>query len=360
VVEFSVEELVMGEIETVTRGNKFLAGETKTFVSEEKSLKLLSDEKLWALTINETGVERTSTLRVISFIDEINSRKLHLRRGYSSLHEYCVKVLKYSDGGAYRRIKAMRLIQDLPETRKAIESGKLNLTTASQLQQVIENKVKSHNPLAQVEKLELFYKLEGRSKREVEQTIAKVCPEVVNRSESQRFITCDMVEKTLVISQRLNEKIERLKSLRAHENKDLAHILEELIDRELKRVDPLVKTSKLTRDQSLPKTRGPIAGASPEKLPSDTKKSNAALSPTRSRYVPAKVKKEVWMKSEGKCAYVDPLTRNTCNSTHFLQIDHIIPFAKGGPTAGENLRLLCANHNQLLALDQFGKHHTKV
>jgi 5-methylcytosine-specific restriction endonuclease McrA len=359
--EFSLEELVMGEIQNVTSGNKSLAGENKTLASEDKSLKFLSDEELWSSTIKQSEVERISTLRVISFLEEINSRKLHLRRGYSSLHEYCVKVLKYSDGGAYRRIKAMRLVQDLPETRKSIESGELNLTTASQLQHVIEIKKKARKPLAQEEKLELFDQLKEKSKREVEQTIATICPEVVKKTESQRFITSDMVQKTLVISQRLNEKIERLKRLRAHEKKDFASILEDLVDRELKRVDPLVKTSKLTRDQSLPKTLGPIARASPEKLSSEiNEKSNAAPSPSHSRYVPAGVRREVWTKSQGKCSYIDFRTGKKCESVHFLQIDHIIPFAKGGPTAAENLRLLCANHNQLHALDQFGKHRPRM
>src|SRR4051812_8302669 len=105
-------------------------------------LKSITDDELWDSTIKEAECERSSTLKVISFLQEINLRRLHLKRGYSSLHEYCVNVLKYSDGGAYRRIKAMKLVEELPETIMSIQTGTLNLTTASQIQRVIETKSK--------------------------------------------------------------------------------------------------------------------------------------------------------------------------------------------------------------------------
>ena len=44
----------------------------------------------------------------------------------------------YSSGSAYRRIKAMRLCRDIPETKAQIESGKLNLSSASKLQVFFE------------------------------------------------------------------------------------------------------------------------------------------------------------------------------------------------------------------------------
>ena len=111
------------------------------------NIKSLNDEELWIEAIKESEVERNSTLRVIAFVEEISFRHLHLKRGYSSLHQYFVKVLKYSDGCASRRINAMRLVQELPETRKSIENGSLNLTTASQIQLVIEKKKSKNEPL---------------------------------------------------------------------------------------------------------------------------------------------------------------------------------------------------------------------
>jgi 5-methylcytosine-specific restriction endonuclease McrA len=38
-----------------------------------------------------------------------------------------------------------------------------------------------------------------------------------------------------------------------------------------------------------------------------------------------------------------------------LQIDHIVPFAKGGKTEASNLRTLCRAHNLLMAELEFGR-----
>jgi len=86
-----------------------------------ESLKSLTDAELWERARKEVETERVSSLKVIAYLQEVNSRRLHLKRGFESLHEYCVKVLKYSDGSAHRRIKAMKLVEDLPETKSPLK-----------------------------------------------------------------------------------------------------------------------------------------------------------------------------------------------------------------------------------------------
>ena len=65
-----------------------------------------------------------------------------------------------------------------------------------------------------------------------------------------------------------------------------------------------------------------------------------------SRYIPSHLRKYIWERDKGQCAYIHHETKRRCNSRHLLQIDHIQPFALGGRTEKENLRLLCAGHNQ--------------
>ncbi|MCD6379703.1 HNH endonuclease, partial [bacterium] len=42
-----------------------------------------------------------------------------------------------------------------------------------------------------------------------------------------------------------------------------------------------------------------------------------------------------------------------------LEIDHIVPYAKGGGNSLDNLRLLCAKHNILEAEHAYGKDFMK-
>ena len=102
------------------------------------TLRKLSDDSLLSQTKALVQKERKLNIEILQHLQEIESRKLYLERGFSSLFDYTVKELGYGEGAAYRRIKTMKLCQDIPETKTQIESGQLNLSTASQLQNFFE------------------------------------------------------------------------------------------------------------------------------------------------------------------------------------------------------------------------------
>jgi 5-methylcytosine-specific restriction endonuclease McrA len=60
------------------------------------------------------------------------------------------------------------------------------------------------------------------------------------------------------------------------------------------------------------------------------------------------VRDEVFSRDHGRCTYVGPDGRR-CDATRGLQVDHVVPVAQGGGGEIGNLRLLCAQHNRLLA-----------
>ncbi len=64
------------------------------------------------------------------------------------------------------------------------------------------------------------------------------------------------------------------------------------------------------------------------------------------RAIPAAVKREVWRRDRGRCRYVDRTSGRRCGSQHLLQIDHVVPYARGGAAEPNNLRLLCAAHHR--------------
>ena len=51
--------------------------------------------------------------------------------------------------------------------------------------------------------------------------------------------------------------------------------------------------------------------------------------PAPPRYIPAAVRRHVWLRDGGRCCYRDPLTGRGCTSSHLLQIDHLLPIAQG-------------------------------
>jgi hypothetical protein len=70
-------------------------------------------------------------------------------------------------------------------------------------------------------------------------------------------------------------------------------------------------------------------------------------------HVPAAVKRAVWARDDGKCQWrLD--SGGTCGSTLRLEIDHVVPRARGGPSSVENCRLICRLHNDLAARQVYG------
>ena len=71
---------------------------------------------------------------VIDHLAEIDARRLYLQRGCSSLFDYSVRELGYSDAAAGRRIGAVRLCADQPGARERLRDGSLTLSAAAELQ----------------------------------------------------------------------------------------------------------------------------------------------------------------------------------------------------------------------------------
>ncbi len=115
------------------------------------------------------------------------------------------------------------------------------------------------------------------------------------------------------------EKLDRLKNLMGHQTKTYAELFEKLANMALKKLDPMEKKSSPVPEME-----------------------------SLTRYIPKEVKTAVWRRDGGKC------THPGCNSNFGLQYEHIIPYAKGGKSSFENLKLLCPAHNQLSAIQAYG------
>ena len=73
----------------------------------------------------------------------------------------------------------------------------------------------------------------------------------------------------------------------------------------------------------------------------------------RKASVPARVKREVVARDEGKCQWQLP-GGSICGATARLEVDHVVPRGKGGPDTVENSRILCRSHNLEAARRAYG------
>ena len=64
-----------------------------------------------------------------------------------------------------------------------------------------------------------------------------------------------------------------------------------------------------------------------------------------SRHVPNEIKRAVWRRDAGQCAFVSD-AGHRCTQRSFLDLHHIQPYAMDGPATVGNISLRCRRHNQ--------------
>lgn len=295
-------------------------------------MKKISDEMLLIKSKKLVLLERKITVRILEVLREIELRSMHLKMGYGSLLEFCVKELQYSESAAMRRIQAMRFSKDVPDVKDLIKKGEINLSNISKAQSF--SRIKKLN---KIEKRELVSKIKNKSTRETEKLL---CVPADLPKEKMRVLTNELTEIKFVANEELVKKLERLKGLLAHRCGNLGEIIEYVVDLGLEKV--------------IKETLG------------DSESPNAAPAPVaqivkgkHSRYISVVTKKQIWRRALGICEYVDLKTKRRCCSNYALQIHHQIPFGKGGDNSNRNLMLLCRNHNLMYAKLDYGNGMTK-
>ncbi len=334
------------------------------------NLKHLSNLELWDQTKNLVSQERQLTTQVLWHLREVSSRGLHLERGYSNLFTYCVEELGYTPGSAGRRVKAMKLLKDLPEPAQkkveaALNEGKVSLSNMSTLQYFFEKEKKHcHKEFSSEEKLDLISKIEGKTQEECQRllyTVSQDPEKTMLPQEKERVVSETKTEIKLILDQELLKKLQRIKELTAHQNPNpsYAELLTLMADHWLKQIDPELKEkNKKNRKE---KSGNQVIQPDPtedtkhaEKVKSQLQNSAAELKKT-SRTIPNEIKQKVYQRDHGRCTFQDPLSHKICGSTYGLEFDHVQPVALGGESTLENLRLRCKPHNLLEAKRIFGE-----
>ena len=297
-----------------------------------KAFENLSNVDLISKTKQAVEKERHATLAVLDHLRECERRLLHLELGFSSLHEFCVTTLKYSDGAAHRRIQSMRLCQALPAARKAVADGSLSLSNATTVQHCLRERPQDFPTIES--KSALVTTVLGKSNRECERILQ---PE--KGGTALHFIADDATY----------DDLKRFSELRGIALNDLPRLIKEIAS--IARISIEKRQGIETRTSP----EKPIASRNSQQGQSLTPTTLAARENPTSRFIPISIKKAVWLRDGAQCTFVSPITKHRCEGRFGIQFDHVVPFVCGGKSTLENLRLLCRAHNRLMANRVFGR-----
>src|SRR5687767_5379898 len=77
----------------------------------------------------DSRTEHEATVALVEHLAELAARRLHLNAGFKSLFEYCRVRLGLSEGEAYNRTVAARVVRRFPYVFSRLADGSINLTT---------------------------------------------------------------------------------------------------------------------------------------------------------------------------------------------------------------------------------------
>ncbi|MET0792026.1 MAG: HNH endonuclease [Polyangiaceae bacterium] len=346
--------------------------------------------------------ENDSLSDLLAHLAELDERQLCVALGYSSLFAYCTEALGFCKSSAGRRIAAARVCRDFPEAFVRVANGELQLAVLCAL--------RPH--LSPQNAAELFAACSGKSYEQVEELLAARFPRAavrdlirrlptpkggtphigtkpkdtkrtdIERTETQqvelapaafsRESTLPPVAPSTVVGSRTSVHPGALKPLSTDRfsvnftaDGEFKELLEE-VRALLSHAEPKGDLLNVMR-RGLEALRGDLLkkrfglGRTPRRV--RLKVSAPVVAPQdagskHTRYVPAAVAREVYVRDHGRCTFCADGGRR-CGERRLLQLDHVIPHAEGGEPTLVNLRLRCRAHNLHAARSHFGTEHVR-
>ncbi len=337
------------------------------------SLAHLSDAALLAETARASGAERRATADLVALLAEVDARKLHLGQGYPSLFAWCTAALHLSEPAAYSRIAAARAARRYPRILTLLGDGDVTLTSVTLLAAHLTDE--NHEALLEAAR--------HASKREVERLVASLVPQPSIASTLRRLPSSPPPARLLDRSASAPPVPDREggtgpnaparpepppASVALPDAAPRAVVAALGSDRYLLKVT-LSGAARANLDRARDLLRHAVPNGDPAEivdralsvLVEQLEKSRCAAAhrPTARphttstpRHVPAAIRRAVWARDEGRCAFVGADGR--CRETGWLELHHVVPFARGGPSTVENLELRCRAHNAWEAERDFG------
>ncbi len=329
----------------------------------------LSNHELLARVKSLAQGEREATAALIAHLAELGERRLYLAEGCSSLFTYCTQVLHLSEHAAYGRIQAARVVRRFPVILEMLEDGSLNLTSVGLLA--------TH--LTQDNYRELLDMARHKSKRQVEELLALLHPQPPVASAVRRLPTAphtaaappppDDVTASLLTDDGQHATADlpppaptpprarpavvtpmapqryKVQFTASAETVEKLQLAQALLRHQIPDGDPAAII-----DRALTAL---LENLTKQKLAATDRPRGSSGTAPRSRHIPAAVRRAVWLRDGGRCAFVSRQGRR-CTEGSFLEFHHVAPYAAGGGPTVDNIQLRCRAHNGYEAELYFG------
>jgi len=307
--------------------------------------------------------ERSLLVEFLHTLAEVERRRVHLDLAFPSLFAFLREHLGCSKAAAFRRSTAARLLVRFPEAEPYLADGRLCLTTFVDLRDVLEGRA-----------VEVLDRASGKTEDEVKALVASYLPREAPADLLRRLPQPSSGPEIAPSAPAAASEPAALPTpsaapaeYRARPTAVVEPISEELrvlritVGREF--VADL-EAARAALSHQIP--RGELAAVLHEGLrrvlrdhakrraaETDRPAAKPRVTDEDSRTIPAAVRRAVWKRDAGCCAYESQEGR-VCRSTVKVQFHHIVPYARGGKATVENISLRCSVHNLHAALRDFG------
>lgn len=318
-----------------------------------------SDRDLTSELPRLAASERALTVQVIACLAEFDRRRLYLAEGYTSLFNYCVRRLKLTEHEAYNRVHVARAVRRHPDLLERLETGDLSVTAVRLLA--------PHFTPANVQAL--VKEALGKNTEGIKRLIAKLAPQptvpsVVRRLPAPKPVVTEPAssgEPLLSLADLVSTPASPPPSRRpvlaplSESHYKLQVTISGAARERLKQIQDLMRHRLPSGDPAV------IVEHALEVLHADLLKKKAAdvakprvgraVVEAKGRYIPASVRREVWRRDQGKCAFVGA-DGTKCASSSGVEFHHVRPYAVGGEASVENIEMRCRAHNGF----EWGRH----
>jgi hypothetical protein len=365
------------------------------------SLAHLSDDQLLVRVKELVREERAATAGLLVHLAEMEERQLHCREGCSSLFSYCVEVLHLSEPAAYRRVKAARLAKRFPIVIAMLAEGSIHLAALDVLA--------AH--LTDANHVEVLAEARHKTKREIEDLATRLRPLPDVPSAVRKLPGPIRIEARLepVRAERMPEGIPagaesvrvrtgpadatgehqlerggsasipgprpadrpvvaplspsryRVQFTATGETYQKLRQVQELLRHQVPDGDPAtIMDAALTLllEKLLREKTGATIRPRRKKPPVPGSGEGHVGKPSESRHIPADVKRAVWRRDRGRCAFTAANGRR-CSSRGPLEFHHVEPYLLGGRATIGNIALRCRAHNAYEGMLVFGERQTR-